>query len=130
MTRPADSIVLGGKVLTMEPHARQDFEGVAIRDGRIVALLQRSETEAFVGEKTRVHDLGARVLMPGFVDVHAHAEVLCRTNHSTIDCRAPEVSCVDDLFEEMARFVGHEVISGGILGERRAKVGGSARADG
>lgn len=103
MTRPADSIVLGGKVLTMEPHARQDFEGVAIRDGRIVALLQRSETEAFVGEKTRVHDLGARVLMPGFVDVHAHAEVLCRTNHSTIDCRAPEVSCVDDLFEVLAQ---------------------------
>lgn len=103
MTRPTDSIVLGGKVLTMEPHARPDFEGVAIRDGRIVALLRRSETEAFVGENTRVHDLGARVLMPGFVDVHAHAEVLCRTNHSTIDCRAPEVSCVDDLFDVLAQ---------------------------
>src|SRR3712207_5302482 len=32
--------------------------------------------------------------MPGFVDVHAHSEVVCRTAYRTADCRAPECDSV------------------------------------
>src|SRR3546814_18169861 len=39
--------------------------------------------------------------MPGFVDVHAHAEVVCRTAFRTVDCRAPECSTVSDVADAL-----------------------------
>jgi len=120
MSQYADSIVLGGKVMTMEPQARKDWEGMAIRDGRIMRMLRRSDVAEVKGPQTRVHDLGARPLMPGFIDVHAHSEVMCRTNQSTIDCRAPEcgrISDVQDKLRDAARVTpkGNWVVGQGNL---------------
>lgn len=90
---PADSIVLGAKVLTMHPDATGKAEGVALRGNRILGLVTRASAGLFQGPNTQVIDLGNRTILPGFVDVHAHAEVVCRTSFGTIDCRTPE--CVD-----------------------------------
>jgi len=106
MAQPADTVVLGKRLLTMEPQSRSDWEGVAIRDGRIIRLLRRSEAAEVIGENTRVHDVGHRVLMPGFVDVHAHSEVMCRTNHTTVDCRAPECADIQDVQQKLSEAVG------------------------
>ena len=89
MTNHAETVVLGRRVITMEPGSRDDWHGVAVRDGRITRLIRRDDLPEVAGPQTVVHDLGERVLMPGFVDVHAHSEVMCRTNRTTIDCRAP-----------------------------------------
>ena len=97
MTNHAETVVLGSRVITMEPDARKDWQGVAIRGGRITRMIRRDDLPEVVGSQTRVHDLGERVLMPGFVDVHAHSEVMCRTNRSTIDCRAPGCATVPDV---------------------------------
>lgn len=102
MNAPADSVVLGQRVITMEPQARTDWEGVAILDGRIIRMLRRSEAAEVTGPNTVVHDVGDRPLMPGFIDVHAHSEVMCRTNHSTIDCRAPECASIADVQQKLS----------------------------
>ncbi|HYJ46984.1 MAG TPA: imidazolonepropionase [Pyrinomonadaceae bacterium] len=43
-----------------------------VRDGRIERVGARSEVEPFIGPDTEVVDAGRRVVMPGFVDAHAH----------------------------------------------------------
>ncbi|VDC33614.1 amidohydrolase [Pseudogemmobacter humi] len=103
MTNHAETVVLGQRVITMEPGARRDWQGVAIRDGRITRLIRRSELAEVAGPHTVVHDLGERVLMPGFVDVHAHSEVMCRTGRTTIDCRAPGCGSVADVQEILSQ---------------------------
>jgi predicted amidohydrolase YtcJ len=105
MSQHADTIVLGARVLTMEPQSRTDWEGVAIRDGRIIRMLRRADVEQVKGPRTAIHDMGNRPLMPGFIDVHAHSEVMCRTNHSTIDCRAPECGSITDVQDKLAAAV-------------------------
>jgi predicted amidohydrolase YtcJ len=107
MSQQADSVVLGAKVITMEPQSRDDWQGVAIRDGRIMRMIRREQLAEVSGPGTKVHDLGQRVLMPGFIDVHAHSEVMCRTNHSTIDCRAPECGTISDVQDKLRDAARH-----------------------
>ena len=99
---PADTVVLGGRVISVHPGTADDFEGVAVRDGRILRLLRRGDADAMIGPATEVHDLGDRPILPGFIDVHAHSEVLFRTTFATIDCRAPECGNVDDIRDALA----------------------------
>ena len=43
-----------------------------VRDGRIVGVGQRSEIEPLIKADCEVIDAGKRIVMPGFVDAHAH----------------------------------------------------------
>jgi predicted amidohydrolase YtcJ len=97
VSQPADCIVLGGQVLTMHPGATTQAEGVAIRGNRILALVTRANADLFRGPDTKIIDLGRRTILPGFVDVHAHAEVVCRTGFGTIDCRTPDCATIADV---------------------------------
>jgi predicted amidohydrolase YtcJ len=63
----------------MYPDARPDANGVAVKGDRILSLIRREQVEVYRGPGTQVIDLGDRPLLPGFVDAHAHAEVVCRT---------------------------------------------------
>jgi predicted amidohydrolase YtcJ len=93
----ADTVILGGRVITMHPDATQDAHGVAIKGDRILRLIKREQLDEVCGPGTKVIDLGDRPLLPGFVDVHAHSEVVCRTTFGTVDCRAPECDSIDDV---------------------------------
>lgn len=100
--RPADTVIVGQSVLTMEDDAAQDFAAVAIAGDRILRLLRRGEIEQAVGPNTKVIDVGQGTIMPGFVDVHAHAEVACRISQNSVDCRAPECGSVADVQETLS----------------------------
>lgn len=97
-----EKLVLGGRVLTMERDTAPDWQGMVVRDGRIMRLIRRDEEGVLAGEGREVIDLGERTLMPGFVDVHAHAEVLCRTFFGTVDCRAPGCADVSDVQDALS----------------------------
>jgi predicted amidohydrolase YtcJ len=99
---PADTILLGGRVISMQPDASDRFQGVVVRGDRIVRLIERGQVDQFCGPDTKVVDLGLRPLLPGFVDVHAHAEVVCRTSYGTVDCRAPECGTVAEVQDALA----------------------------
>ena len=66
MSRPAYDLVLRSRAILADAGR---FDGaIAIRDGRIAALLDAKEASP----ATEVLDVGAREVMPGLVDTHAH----------------------------------------------------------
>lgn len=67
----ADTLYAGGPILTISD-AQPRAEAVAVKDGRILAVGERSAVEAHRGTETRLVDLRGRTLLPGFVDSHGH----------------------------------------------------------
>ena len=68
---PADLIMLGGPVITVDADGRV-VDALAVDDGRFVAVGSEADVMAFAGPDTRVVDLGGRSVMPGIVDPHVH----------------------------------------------------------
>jgi predicted amidohydrolase YtcJ len=68
---PADLILLGAKLWTGDP-ARPSAEGLAARDGRIVAVGTDEEIGRHRGPKTVVLEGKGRRVVPGFIDCHTH----------------------------------------------------------
>lgn len=97
----SSTVLLSDRIITMEPGAADDATAVLIKAGRIVRLFRREQVAEIAGKDTRIVDLGRRALMPGFIDVHAHSEVVCRTAFDTIDCRAPECQSVADVCDAL-----------------------------
>jgi predicted amidohydrolase YtcJ len=52
--------------------SRSWARAVAVKDGRIVAVGSDDDVRPFVDAHTELVDLGARLLLPGFQDAHAH----------------------------------------------------------
>lgn len=74
MTDPADLVLTNAEVHTLSPDGDEIHEGVAIRDGRIRRVDTAAEVTYLVGVETEVIDLDGRVVVPGFIDAHAHVE--------------------------------------------------------
>ncbi len=70
-SEPADLVLLGGKLVTVDA-ARPTAEGLAARDGRIVAVGSDEEIRDFVGPGTRVIELQGKLALPGFIESHGH----------------------------------------------------------
>jgi len=67
----ADLILHGGEVNTVAAdHPRA--EGIAIKDGRIIAIGRDAEVLAYRGPKTRVLDIHGKTVIPGLQDSHIH----------------------------------------------------------
>ena len=82
---PADLVLLGGKIVTVDP-SRPEAEALAARDGRIVAVGSDDEVRAWVGDSTRVIELAGRLAVPGFIESHGHFTGVGR-NRMVIDLR-------------------------------------------
>ena len=67
----ADLILHNAKVYTAEP-GQPLQQAVAIENGKIVAVGSDAEVLSLKQADTRLLDLGGKVLMPGFIDSHAH----------------------------------------------------------
>ncbi len=67
----ADLIVQADRMHTMDP-ARPSAEAVAIKDGVIVGVGDRTTARAWRGAGTEVIDLGGATVTPGLVDGHIH----------------------------------------------------------
>ncbi len=62
---------VNGSVLTMNEDMPR-AEAVAVKDGVIVAVGARAQTEALFDDAATVRDLDGRTLMPGLIDAHGH----------------------------------------------------------
>ena len=67
----ADLLLINARVYTVDP-AKSWAEAIAISGDRIVYVGDRAGAGAYLGENTRVVDLGGRLLLPGFQDIHIH----------------------------------------------------------
>jgi predicted amidohydrolase YtcJ len=72
MTAPADLILQGGFIYTVDEHNSVQ-QAIAIQGGRIVYVGTDQSARAFIGKQTNVVDLQGRMVMPGLVDTHNHA---------------------------------------------------------
>lgn len=68
---PAADLVLTGTVLTVND-AQPTAEALAVADGRIVAVGDRSDVETWIGPGTEVLDVGDGCVLPGLVEAHGH----------------------------------------------------------
>jgi predicted amidohydrolase YtcJ len=71
MQSPADLVLTGGRVHTVDP-TRPRAEAVAVVGERIAAVGSAADVTAWIGPRTRVVDLTGRLLVPGFQDAHVH----------------------------------------------------------
>lgn len=69
--QPAELIVTNAKVWTGAAD-RPSAEAIAVRAGRIVHVGTTSEVVRFSGPGTQVIEANGRLLVPGFIDDHAH----------------------------------------------------------
>ncbi len=68
----ADQIYFGGPIVTVND-AQPSAEAIAIKDGKIIAVGNRTDVEAaHKGQLTEMVDLGGKTLVPGFIDAHSH----------------------------------------------------------
>ncbi len=83
-------VFTGGRVLTIDPLDRI-ASGVAVRDGRIVAVGDSSVVRQAVGPDAAQVDLRGRALIPGFCDPHNHFSMTTFEPRS-VDCRTPPLA--------------------------------------
>jgi len=70
-TQPADTIVLHGKIYTLNP--KQEWaEALAIRGERIVAVGSDTDIANWQSKNTKVIDAKGHLVLPGFTDCHIH----------------------------------------------------------
>jgi predicted amidohydrolase YtcJ len=94
---PADWVLHQGGVYTGDPQ-RIWAEGVALRDGQIVALGSNEEVGRFIDADTRVMDLRGRMALPGFHDAHVHP---LGAGHAMLGCPLQDAKDVDALVEAL-----------------------------
>jgi predicted amidohydrolase YtcJ len=67
----ADLILFNGEIYTVNDK-QVWVEAVAVKDGKIIAAGDLSEIKLLASDKTKHKDLQGKMLLPGFIDSHAH----------------------------------------------------------
>jgi predicted amidohydrolase YtcJ len=73
--RPADMVLLGGKVATVDKSFSIQ-EAVAVRGDKIVFVGSDEEVQKFIYPNTTVIDCEDTLVLPGLIDAHAHLHSL------------------------------------------------------
>jgi predicted amidohydrolase YtcJ len=68
---PADLVLRGGKVATVDP-ALGNAEAIAVNGYQVTAVGSNEEVSAYIGPETEVIELNGRLAMPGFIEGHGH----------------------------------------------------------
>jgi predicted amidohydrolase YtcJ len=69
--RPADLVLRGGKIVTVD-EARPSAEALAITGDTITAVGSAAEIQPYIGPATKVIDLKGALAVPGLIDAHVH----------------------------------------------------------
>ena len=68
---PADLVLLGGKVVTVDK-AFSISEAVAVSGDKIIFVGREKKAKEYISKKTRVIDCRGLLVLPGLIDAHAH----------------------------------------------------------
>ena len=93
----ADTIVTGGKLLTMDPLQPQ-AEALAISRNHILAVGPKDDIRNLAGPNTKVIDAKGMTVTPGFIDAHSHP--LLAQEAIGVNVNLPRIS---DVKEALAR---------------------------
>jgi predicted amidohydrolase YtcJ len=103
-TPPAE-VVFFGDFVTLDPE-QPEVQGIAVREGRIVAVGSRDELADWIGPETVQHELPG-VGLPGFADAHCHVESFGR-QLGMLDLRGMSKEDILDHVAEAVRSAGAE----------------------
>ncbi len=108
----ADLVLLNAKVWTVDK-AQPTAQAVAIRGDRIVAVGSDAEVLTLIGPDTRKLDLRGKLLLPGFIDGHAHF-ISGGFQLLGIDLRPArnEQAFIDRIKEHVRRYPGRWITGG------------------
>jgi predicted amidohydrolase YtcJ len=108
-------VVIAGTVLTVDD-ARPTAEALAVADGRIVAVGDRSDVAELIGPDTQTIDLGDGCVMPGFVEAHGHPlmEAIVLSDR-LVDIRPVTLRDADAVVEAVRREVARRGADGAYL---------------
>jgi len=67
----ADVVYTNGKIYTVN-ESQSWAEAVAIKDGAFFKVGTTEEAQGLIGEETEIVDLDGRLVLPGFINAHAH----------------------------------------------------------
>ncbi|MFM8481085.1 MAG: amidohydrolase [Gammaproteobacteria bacterium] len=109
----ADSVLLNGRIYTLDD-SQPWASAVAIRDGRFVAVGDRSSVSSLVGPQTRVIDLGGRMAMPGIHDLHIHP--LNGALTALYACNFPPDSSIEHILSRVKSCADQQPTGGWIRG--------------
>ncbi len=68
---PADLVLRGGKVATVDP-TLGNVEAIAVNGYQVTAVGSNDDISAYIGPETEVIELNGRFAMPGFIEGHGH----------------------------------------------------------
>jgi predicted amidohydrolase YtcJ len=71
-TQPAQTIYVGGDILTMKGPRPAYVQALAVRDGKTADVGDRAGAMRLRGSSTERVDPKGRTLLPGFIDAHGH----------------------------------------------------------
>src|SRR5262245_45593612 len=69
--RPADLVLRGGKIVTVDQN-RPEAQALAVNGDTIAAIGSERDIAPYIGPSTRVIDLNGALATPGFIDAHVH----------------------------------------------------------
>src|SRR4029079_1469988 len=112
--RTAD-LVVTGTVVTVD-QLQPTAEAMAVSDGRIIAVGDRSGIERWIGPDTEVLDTGDGCVMPGFVEAHGHPlmEAIVLSDRM-VDIRPVTIRNADDVVDAVRREVAKRGAQGAYL---------------
>jgi len=99
----ADLVLQNGFVYTVDKQCHR-AEAVAVRDKEIAYVGDTKGVQEFIGPNTEVIDLTGKMLLPGFIDSHAHASATINEDDSVmlyhLDSKEAYVSAVKAFAEK------------------------------
>jgi predicted amidohydrolase YtcJ len=90
------TIFFGGPILTIDDELPL-VEAMAIRDGKIIALGDRSTVLRHESARTQMVDLQGCTLMPGFIDPHVHLAWSAFTKYRWVNVAPPIAGSRDEV---------------------------------
>jgi predicted amidohydrolase YtcJ len=105
-------LVITGTVLTVDEE-RPTAEALAVADGRIIAVGDRSDVAGLAGADAQAVDIGDGYVMPGFIEAHGHPlmEAVALSDR-IIDIRPVTIPNADDVVVAIHREVGNRGTAG------------------
>ena len=95
----ADLVLLDGKIITVDGKD-SIAEGVALKNGHIVAVGRTQEMQQFVGPHTQVIRLGGKAVLPGLIDAHTHLEGIAAF-HRMLDVHVPPLKGNEEILQKV-----------------------------
>lgn len=105
----ADLVIINSKIHTVDEANRQ-FEAIAVRDGKIIAVGTTEEIQSYTGSATTLINAEGNLVLPGFIDSHMHA---FWGGQRLIEINLRNVESVEELQQRLSNWINEKQIPEG-----------------